>query len=65
MLLTYCEKEGIVFTAYTPMGPCQTLPIDPVFINIVKGHNAEPAQVVISWAVLQGTIPISLSKELQ
>jgi len=60
-LLKYCKEKSIVFTAFTPLGLGQTFFTDPVFLDIAKKHNAEVAQVVISWAVLRGTIPIPKS----
>ena len=60
-LLKYCKEKGIVFTAFTPLGRGQTFYTDPVFLDIAKKHNAEVAQVAISWAVLRGTVPIPKS----
>lgn len=64
-LLTYCKEKGIVITAHMPLGLGQTFLIDPVFLDIAKRRNAEVAQVVISWAVLQGTTPIPKSSSEQ
>lgn len=60
-LLKYCKEKGIAFTAFTPLGRGPTFFADPVFLDIAKKHNAEVAQVLISWAVLRGTIPIPKS----
>jgi glycerol 2-dehydrogenase (NADP+) len=63
-LLKYCKEKGIAFTAFTPLGLGQrNSPFftDPIFLDIAKKHDAEVAQVVISWAVLRGTVPIPKS----
>lgn len=59
-LLSYCNAEGILLTAYSPLGsgdrdssmkgPDEPVLMDiPIIQNIASKHNVTPAQVLISW----------------
>jgi alcohol dehydrogenase (NADP+) len=75
-LLVYGEKEGIHFTAYSPLGskdrPASLKndnekPIleDKTIGEIAAKYNSTPAQVLIAWAIQRGTscIPKSVTPE--
>jgi len=69
-LLTYCEKQGIVVTAYSPLannahimrkeGESNLLE-DKVVVDIANKHKKTPAQVVIRWAIQRKTVVIPKS----
>ncbi|KAI1390434.1 NADP-dependent oxidoreductase domain-containing protein [Hypoxylon trugodes] len=58
-LLGWCKKEGIVITAYSPLGNniynFPRVVDDPLVISIAEKLGKSPAQVLISWAVQRGT----------
>lgn len=61
-LYNYLKAEGIVIEAYAPLGS----PMNPLFkveeiVDIAKKRNVDPAQVLISWAVQRGTVPLPKS----
>ena len=73
-LREYCEQEGILLTAYSPLGSGDRDPAfkrpdekpileDPTVAKIAEKHGATPAQVLIAWALERGTsvIPKSVS----
>jgi alcohol dehydrogenase (NADP+) len=75
-LLEYGNKEGIHFTAYSPLGSKDRpafvrndahKPIleDPLIVDIGKKYDATPAQILIAWGLQRGTsvIPKSVSPE--
>jgi len=65
-LMDYCRQQGIVMTAYSPLGsggrPEQfRKPGAPVLIKdsdicrIARRHGVSPGQVLIAWAIQRGT----------
>ena len=75
-LLTYCQKNDVAFTAYSPLGSKdrpdfvrnENEPIlleNEVIKNIAQKHQATTAQVLIQWAIERETvvIPKSVSPE--
>lgn len=56
-LLDFCNKSGIVFLAFAPLGHGQSPgPLqDPVILAIAARVNKTPAQVLLAWAVQRGT----------
>ncbi|MCC6458210.1 MAG: aldo/keto reductase [Caldilineaceae bacterium] len=59
-VLDFCQQEGIVLTAYSPLK--SDVMDHPVVKRIAAAHNATPAQVAIQWLVRQPlviTIPKS------
>jgi alcohol dehydrogenase (NADP+) len=77
-LVEYCKKEGILLTAYSPLGSndrpsamkgADEVPIleDPMIAEIAEKYKATPAQVLIAWALERGTsvIPKSVSPKRQ
>lgn len=76
MLKKYCDENGIIFTAYSPLGsadrPANRIVeneprlFDNEIINaIAEETNISPAQVMLAWAVNRGTsvIPKSVNAE--
>jgi diketogulonate reductase-like aldo/keto reductase len=67
-LLAYCEKRGVHFQAYSPLGSPgykeshePALLEDPVLKAIAANHNCTVAQICISWALQRGTSVVAKS----
>ena len=71
-LLEYCQQEGILITAYSPLGSPDRIPeikaddepnlfINPVITEIADAHGVSSAQVLIRWAIARGTAVIPKS----
>jgi diketogulonate reductase-like aldo/keto reductase len=57
--LAYHREHGIVTEAWSPFGRgTNELLADPVIAGIAAGHGVSPAQVVLSWHVRLGAIPL-------
>ena len=59
-LLEFCQKEGVILTAYSPLK--DDVLNHPVVTDIATAHGVTPAQVAIQWLVRQPqviTIPKS------
>ena len=65
-LLRHCNDNGIVLTAYAPLGsgdrPARVraaddpvLMSDEVVVDIATRHSLTPAQVLVAWAIQRGT----------
>jgi len=77
-LLDYCIENGIILTAYSPLGSRDrpsglksdseiAVLDDPVIAKIAKKHQVTPAQVLLQWALASKTsvIPKSVSVNRQ
>jgi len=67
-LLKYCQMEGIVVEAYSPLGSGAfkkaeepSVLSDPTLIEIGKKYNKSSAQIALRWAVERGTVPLPKS----
>ena len=65
-LLGFCTKNGIVMTAYSPLGSGATLdgtiiPKNPTLAAVGEKHGKSAAQVAISWQVERGVVVIPKS----
>lgn len=71
-MLRWCHDNGILLTAYAPLGSRDRHPSmkgdnepslleNPVINQIAGNHGMTPAQVLINWAVARGTIVIPKS----
>ncbi len=71
-LFAYCKENGILLTAYSPLGspdrPARIKEADepvlmkePTIVEIAEKHQVSPAQVLIRWALDMGTIVIPKS----
>jgi D-xylose reductase len=68
-LLRYCQQEGIIYTAFSPLGAgsyvslgmaseSDTVMNEPVIRQIAKQHGKTAAQIVLRWGVQRGTAVI-------
>ncbi|ESP00399.1 hypothetical protein LOTGIDRAFT_238568 [Lottia gigantea] len=62
-LIEYCKKEGIVVTAYSPLGKggakytSESLPnilTDEVIVKLAEKYKKSPAQIAIRWGLERG-----------
>ena len=61
-LLTYCEKAGIAFEAWSPLGGTGgKLLDDPVLKKIAGKYGKSTAQVILRWDLQRGMITIPKS----
>ncbi len=66
-LLKFCNANGVVLTAYSPLGSGANIPgepsllEDPTTVKIAKELDAQPGQVLIAWAIQRGTVVIPKS----
>ena len=59
-LVAYCQDNGIVVEAYSPLAHHSMLD-NPVLAAIGKKHGKTPAQVMIRWCIDRGTVPLPKS----
>ena len=62
-VLAYCQENGILLTAYTPVEK-GFVAKDPAVKDLARKHNATPVQIALAWLVQQPrviTIPMSLN----
>ncbi|GAB4580004.1 MAG: aldo/keto reductase [Anaerolineales bacterium] len=60
-VLAYCQENGIVFTAYTPVEKGRVAN-DATLQTIARKHGATPTQIALAWLIHQPrviTIPMS------
>ncbi|KAG8749398.1 hypothetical protein FRC14_001400 [Serendipita sp. 396] len=61
-LAEYSKSKGMVVEAYTPMGrPSAPFYKDPIFLSMAERYGVQVGQILLSWAVQHGTIPIPKS----
>ena len=71
-LLAYCEANGILVTAYSPLGSSDrpdtmknddepTLLDHPEVLRIAERHGVSAAEILIAWAIARGTAVIPKS----
>ncbi|MFB6243908.1 MAG: aldo/keto reductase [Halobaculum sp.] len=64
-LLDYCQREGVLLTAYSPLAEGAALS-DDVLADVARTYDATPAQVALRWATQHENvvaIPKSTSRD--
>jgi methylglyoxal/glyoxal reductase len=59
-LLEFCEQQGIVVMAYSPLAQARRLQ-DPTIQNIADQVGKTSAQVMLRWSLQHGAVPIPRS----
>ncbi|MDB5183277.1 MAG: aldo/keto reductase [Candidatus Saccharibacteria bacterium] len=59
-LVKYCQDNGIVVEAYSPLAHGKGLD-DPVLAEIGKKHGKTSTQIMLRWCIEVGTIPLPKS----
>ncbi len=59
-LLDFCEEQGIIVQAYSPLAHGQGLD-DQVLTTIAKKHGKTTAQIMLRWCIEAGTAPLPKS----
>ena len=62
-VLEYCQQNGILLTAYSPVEQGRLKP-NQILRSIAEAHSATPCQIALAWLVSQPrviTIPMSLN----
>ena len=71
-MLEYCRRNGIVMSAFSPLGspsrgPSNRRPDDPVLLDdpllaqIAEARRCTVAQVALAWAMHRGVVPVTKS----
>lgn len=62
-LSEFCKANGIIITAYAPLGSGQTQELlqDQTIVSIAQKHKMTPAQVLIKWQIEIGNVVIPKS----
>jgi len=58
--VAYCEQEGIVVEAYSPLTKGQKLK-DPLLVKMAERYSKSTAQLLIRWCLQHGTVCIPKS----
>jgi len=63
-LVGYCQKKGIMFEPWSPLGAGQLI-VNETLAEIAKKYNKSPAQLILKWGLQRGfvNIPKSVKKE--
>ena len=59
-LVEYCQQEGIVVEAYSPLAHAKEMD-EPVIVEIAKKHSVSYAQVTLRWCVQRGLVVLPKS----
>ncbi|KAG8794972.1 hypothetical protein FRC17_008204 [Serendipita sp. 399] len=61
-VLEFSKSKGMIVQAYTPMGrPSAPFYKDPIFVSMAEKYGVQIGQILLSWAVQHGTMPIPKS----
>lgn len=66
-LVDYCKSKGILVEAYSPLGAGKEPKLldDEVVQRVAKDESLTPAQVLISWALMRGTVPLVRTSKVE
>ncbi|KAK9369454.1 NADP-dependent oxidoreductase domain-containing protein [Lipomyces kononenkoae] len=64
-IVEYCQKNGIIVEAYSPLGPlfpaAKGGPLDPVVNKLATKYARDAGQIILKWVVQRGVVPITTS----
>lgn len=58
--VAYCESQGIILEAYSPLAIGKRLD-DPTVCRVAEKHYKTPAQILIRWSLQKGWVPLPKS----
>ncbi|KAG0681809.1 hypothetical protein C6P40_004304 [Pichia californica] len=63
-LVAYCQAEGIVIEAYSPLAKGRKFD-DPLLVSLAEKYSKTTAQILINWSLVKGfvTLPKTVSKQ--
>ncbi len=64
-IVEYCQKRGIVVQAYSPLGSGGALLEDSLVGSLAGLYHKTPAQLLLRWAIQNGTVPLPKSADQQ
>lgn len=59
-LMEFCNKNGVVLQAYSPLGKGKLL-TQPVVVEVAKKYSKSPAQILIRWGLQHNVVEIPKS----
>jgi len=59
-LVEYCNKKGIVLTAYGAIGYVHD---DPLILSLAEKYSVSPAQVILAWHIARGIVVVVKSAD--
>ncbi|KAI7840058.1 hypothetical protein COHA_006189 [Chlorella ohadii] len=62
--VAFCQAEGIVMEAYSPLAKAQKL-AEPTVAGIAQRLGVTPAQVLIRWSLQKGFVPLPKSNHAE
>ncbi len=60
-VLEFCQKEGIVVEAYSPLARGTMFKDNATLTSLAKAYGKSNAQIILRWCVQHGTVPIPSS----
>ncbi|KAK9254946.1 NADP-dependent oxidoreductase domain-containing protein [Lipomyces tetrasporus] len=64
-IVDYCQKNGIIVEAYTPLIPLAPAakggPVDPVVNKLAAKYGRDPGQIILKWVIQRGILPVTTS----
>ncbi|KAK9363608.1 NADP-dependent oxidoreductase domain-containing protein [Lipomyces starkeyi] len=68
-IVDYCQKNGIILEAYTPLGPLVPAakggPLDPVVNKLAAKYGRDAGQIILKWVIQRGLVPITTSAKVE
>lgn len=61
----FCQKEGIVVQAYSPLFFGRERLQDPALAELAKKYGKSPAQILIRWNLQKGYVPLPKTARLE
>lgn len=60
-LLDYCEEQGILVEAYSPLSRISHPPPPAAISRVADHHHKTPQQIMLRWCIQHGTLPLPRS----
>lgn len=63
-MLEYCEDNGIIIQAYSPLTRAERLD-NPIVADIADFYDKTPAQIMTRWNLQMGTVPLPKANDIE